>query len=396
MLHNTLGKPVWYRQCGALQDQILETGQLNSFHWDNQTGFKQKLPQQLLQISLDGKTWSSGFPLDQESTQFSFILRNNTKESVPASFVEIVQTKFEGCSSSTVVNIIEKPISSAPFIIRNLVHNKKMLFWQYHNSNVRYELLPDQQMHYTFDDWTKPKKICVAMGPVDSVWSSIKEEWTIDLCHIARPKLFPESQIETSVSLENSVRIFTAKSAQRVVSSEDNVMPQEHRPATWGIQLGAQITELGISVIDATPQELIRLYISGLIWNCETSYETFVTQLNLKYMQVCHVVFVLADNQIDNCLLSPPFPVILQPQKTVTGDFLQVVYMQPNPYSSGNITAIDCCGLMVADSVIKIDAQTVELLWKFFKTSQLSKLLDRYQLICSVLIFLVLRTSINK
>ncbi|CAL5346801.1 unnamed protein product [Camellia sinensis] len=326
-----VGRCLSLRQCDTqMLEWIHPTDPPRHFGWQPSTKLE------LLKVRLDDYEWSTPFSVETEGLM-CVSLKNETKSEQIHLRVEVRSgTK---CSHYEVIfrpNSLSSPYRNCSLFLpvsfrqvdgtsdswRSLLPNSAAsLLWEDLGRRRLLELLVDgtdplKSQTYNIDEISDHQPIHVAGGPSKALCVSILKEEKINVIKLS--DWMPENDAIVNQNVPSSLSQLSGNDFQHRQSNTSNCE----------FHVIIELAELGLSIIDHTPEEILYMSVQNLLLSYSTVLDSGIRKL-LDDVLVYHIC--LSDNgsgddhdddntcgiQVDNQLPLTPMPVLFRPQRVV-------------------------------------------------------------------------------
>ncbi|XP_074383059.1 uncharacterized protein LOC141724723 isoform X2 [Apium graveolens] len=270
---------------------------------------------EMLRLRMDGYSWSTPFSVGTEGVMC--ISLNNA----PAKFPTQLRVEVRSGTKSSRYEVIFRPSSfSSPYRIENHSLFLPIRFQQVDGSSDSWQsLLPNSSASFSWEDLGRPRqlellvdgddrskslKYCideisdhqpvfVSEEPTRVLRINILREDKVNVIKISdwMPENDPEATLSRSTSFSSIPVSENENLQQSTLNSEFHVI--------------FEIAELGLSIIDHTPEEILYLSLQSLLLSYSTGLGSGITRLKLR----------MRGFQVDNQLPLTPTPVLFRPQR---------------------------------------------------------------------------------
>ncbi|GMP76188.1 hypothetical protein CsSME_00032971 [Camellia sinensis var. sinensis] len=280
-------------------------------------GWQPSTKLELLKVRLDDYEWSTPFSVETEGLM-CVSLKNETKSEQIHLRVEVRSgTK---CSH---YEVIFRPNSlSSPYRIENcslflpvsfrqvdgtsdswrslLPNSAASLLWEDLGRRRLLELLVDgtdplKSQTYNIDEISDHQPIHVAGGPSKALCVSILKEEKINVIKLS--DWMPENDAIVNQNVPSSLSQLSGNDFQHRQSNTSNCE----------FHVIIELAELGLSIIDHTPEEILYMSVQNLLLSYSTVLDSGISRLKVRMRGI----------QVDNQLPLTPMPVLFRPQRVV-------------------------------------------------------------------------------
>ncbi|KAI7993232.1 putative vacuolar protein sorting-associated protein 13A [Camellia lanceoleosa] len=309
---NRVGRRLSLQQCDTqMLEWIQPTDPPRHFGWQPFTKLE------LLKVRLDGYEWSTPFSVETEGLM-CVSLKNETKSEQIHLRVEVRSgTK---CSH---YEVIFRPNSlSSPYRIENrslflpvsfrqvdgtsdswrslLPNSAASFLWEDLGRRRLLELLVDgtdplKSQTYNIDEISDHQPIHVAGGPSKALRVSILKEEKTNVVKLS--DWMPENDAIVNQNVPSSLSQLSGNDFQHRQSNTTN----------FEFHVIIELAELGLSIIDHTPEEILYMSVQNLLLSYSTGLDSGISRLKVRMRGI----------QVDNQLPLTPMPVLFRPQRVV-------------------------------------------------------------------------------
>ncbi|KAG9136747.1 hypothetical protein Leryth_004514 [Lithospermum erythrorhizon] len=305
---NRLGCRLCLRQCGTESQECIEpTDPPKQFGW-------QSSKVQLLQLRLDGCEWSAPFSVGIEG-MMSICLRSEAN-----CVISFIRVEVRSGTKSSRYEVIFRPNSySTPYRIENRSLFLAVCFRQVGGtSDSLRRLPPNAAVSFSWEDLGRERMLELLIDGMDPMSA---QKYNIDepsnhqqllengtdsraLCvgvikeekmHVVKIRDWSAKRISRGI-LHSSLSQVTATntSAQQAVSSTE-----------CEFHVIVEVGELGLSIVDHTPEEILYFSIQNLLLSYSTGLGSGVSRIKIRMLGI----------QVDNQLPLTPTPVLFRPNR---------------------------------------------------------------------------------
>jgi vacuolar protein sorting-associated protein 13A/C len=276
---------------------------------------------ELLRLRVDGYKWSKPFSLGTEGVMCAY-LRNETSDAL----MQIRVVVRSGTKSSRYEVIFRASSYSSPYRIENRSMLLPIRFRQVDGSYDSWQLLlPNAAASFMWEDLGRKRVFEIMVDGTDPQ-SSMK--YNIDDIFDHLPTYTdggpPARAMRVTVLKEEKINVVkisdwmpeneppmikrTPSSVSEISTSDSHIQPhhqQQSSTSNCEFHVIVEIAELGISVIDHTPEEILYLSVQSLLLSSSTGLGSGISRFKLR---MCGI-------QVDNQLPLTPMPVLFRPQR---------------------------------------------------------------------------------
>ncbi|XP_031479692.1 uncharacterized protein LOC116250249 isoform X3 [Nymphaea colorata] len=311
VLINRLGRTIALKQCDTQpEDWFHPHHPPKPFQWRSTTR------SELLKMRLEGFKWSTPFSVESEG-----VMCIKLKSDVDSCVMYVRVEVRKGSKISRYQVIICPVSSSSPYRIENQSTFLPIRFRQVNGTDDSWRPLPvNSAVPFFWEDLGRQRLIEVM---IDGAGSMETVKCNIDEPSDPRPLHFSSSSSRAlcvSVLKEESLNVvkFTdwtpSNNVLPVMPRRFEYLPQlsmvNHKESpsdcTFEFHVIIELAELGLSVIDHTPEEIIYLSVQNFLLTYSTDMGSRISRFKLQ----------VAGIQLDNQLPLTPMPVLFRHQKT--------------------------------------------------------------------------------
>ncbi|XP_019431159.1 PREDICTED: uncharacterized protein LOC109338390 isoform X1 [Lupinus angustifolius] len=310
MFVNRVGCSLCLQQCDSQSAVwIHPTDPPKSFQWQSSAKVE------LLKLRIDGCKWSMPFSVSYEG-----VMRISLKKDVGDDPMQLRVSVRSGAKKSRFEVIFRPNSLSSPYRIENrsmflpirfrqvdglgdswqllLPNSAASFLWEDLGRRRLLELLVDgtdpmKSLKYDIDEISDNEPISAADGPTRALRVTIVKEEKINVVKIS--DWMPETE-PTGVLGRRNLSSISDSQKQQLMSISDSEF-----------HINFDLAELGISVIDHTPEEILYLSVQNLVLAYSTGLGSGISRFKLR----------MTGLQVDNQLPLTPMPVLFRPQKAV-------------------------------------------------------------------------------
>ncbi|XP_057959044.1 uncharacterized protein LOC131151699 [Malania oleifera] len=310
---NRIGCSLCLQQCDTHSvEWIHPTDPPKPFGWQSST------KAELLKLQLDGYKWSTPFSVHTEGLMCISLKKDSGTDQV------YLRVEVRSGAKSSRYEVIFRPISlSSPYRIENcsmflpirfrqvdgaidswrslLPNAAASFFWEDLGRQRLLELLidgsdPSKSEMYNIDEISDHQPISVAGGPARAIRVTILKEEKMNVVRISDWMPDNESHVIMSNRLPSSLSQLPR-----------NVSQHQELPSTSNFEfhVNVELAELGLSIIDHTPEEILYLSVQNLLLSYSTGLGSGISRFKLRMSRI----------QVDNQLPLTPMPVLFRPQR---------------------------------------------------------------------------------
>ncbi|XP_048235070.1 uncharacterized protein LOC8261314 isoform X2 [Ricinus communis] len=313
---NRVGFSICLQQCDSqLLEWIRPTDPPKSFGWQSKV--------ELLKLRMDGYNWSTPFSVCSEG-----MMRISLKKYTGEDQMQLRVQVRSGTKNSRYEVIFRPNSSSSPYRIENrsmflpirfrqvdgfsdswkllLPSTAASFLWEDLGRRQLLELFVDgtdssKSLIYNIDEISDNLPIHMGGGPARAIRVTIVKEDRMNVVKICDwlPENEPTAIISKGVPLELSH-----------AGGNDYQQQQFSSGADCEFHVVLELAELGISIIDHTPEEILYFSVQNLLVSYSTGLGSGISRFKLRMHGI----------QMDNQLPLTPMPVLFRPQKVGDGN----------------------------------------------------------------------------
>ncbi|CAN4121397.1 unnamed protein product [Withania somnifera] len=305
---NRVGCSVCLRQCDSQSmEWIHPTDPPRHFSW-------QSNKVELLKLRLDGYDWSPPFSVDSEGVM-CICLKNQTTHNLMHLKVEV----RSGTKSSHYEVILRPNSFTSPYRVENRSFFFPIRFRQVGGANDSWKFLPpNASASFSWEDLGRRRLLEVTIDgsdPAASLTYNIDEIFDHQPNHVSggpKKALHVIIQKEEKVNvvkisdwMPENATILNRNFSLLPTSGTSSVPEQTLSNSESEFHVIVEVAELGLSVIDHTPEEILYLSVQSLVLSYSTGLGSGVSRLKVRMRGI----------QVDNQLPLTPTPVLFRPQR---------------------------------------------------------------------------------
>ncbi|XP_074301933.1 uncharacterized protein LOC141633346 isoform X1 [Silene latifolia] len=307
---NRVGFSVYIQQCGTMSmEYIHPTDPPKPIRWHSSS------KDEFLKLRVDGYKWSSPFSVGSEGVM-SFVLESDAD----GSDMNIRVAVRSGTKSSRYEVIIRPNTLSSPYRIENRsiflpIHFRQVdgptdswrclppnaassYLWEDVGRRRLLELVvdgsdPQRAVKYNIDEVFDHQPMNVGSGPTRAICVAIVKEEKMNIVKISDWMPQDESLSASHQRVPMSVSL---------LSRSD---PEHQSTLNTEFHAVVELSELGLSIIDHTPEEMLYLSVQNLLVSHSSGLGSGTSRFKLKMRGI----------QVDNQLPLTPMPVLFRPQR---------------------------------------------------------------------------------
>ncbi|XP_071698618.1 uncharacterized protein [Rutidosis leptorrhynchoides] len=367
LFYNRAGLSICLQQCDTQSlVWIHPTDAPNTFKW--QTSAKAEL----LKLKTDGYHWSMPFSVATEGWM-RVSLRNETTGKILYLKIEI----RSGTSSR--FDVVFRPNSfSSQYRIENRSMFLPFRFRQIDGSDDSWRcLLPCTSASFLWDDLGRPRILEVMVDGTDTKEST---KYSIDEVRDYQPVQVnggPTKAVRVTVVKEEKMNVvmlrdwmpdnntprarantntnITVSSSSRTTSTNNNNNVQSSSSSDGEFHLTLELAELGLSIIDHTPEEILYLSVQNLVLSHSTGLGSGISRMKLRMRGI----------QVDNQLPLTPMPVLFRPQRIgIEADYILKFSMTQQSDGSLDFRAYPYIGLQGPENSAFLISIHEPIIWR--------------------------------
>ncbi|KAK8671255.1 hypothetical protein V6N13_037855 [Hibiscus sabdariffa] len=306
---NRIGLSLCLQQCDShTEEWIHPTDPPKPFRWQSS-----KL--ELLKLRVDGYNWSTLFSVSSEGVMRVSLKKDNGSDQL---FFKVEVRS--GTKSSRYEVIIRPNSSSSPYRIENRSIFLPIRCRQVHGTSDSWHfLLPNTAVSFLWEDLGRQHLLEILADGTDS---SRSKNYNIDEIsdHLPVDVTGPARALRVTILKEEKVNVVkisdwmpesetSATTGRRIPSSLSDFSRKEshelHSTSECEFHFIFELAELGVSIVDHTPEELLYLSVQNLHLAYSTGLGSGCSRFKLRMSGI----------QMDNQLPLTPTPVLFRPQK---------------------------------------------------------------------------------
>ncbi|XP_051130647.1 uncharacterized protein LOC127251100 isoform X2 [Andrographis paniculata] len=309
---NRVGDSICIQQCDTESLEWLHpTEAPKHFRWHSDKA-------EWLKLRMEGYQWSAPFSIGSEG-QMSICLRSEFGKDLM-----YVSVKVRGGTKSSSYEVIFRPnCFSSPYRIENHSFYLAIRFRQVNGSEESWRLLlPNAATSFSWEDLGREQYLELLLEGDDPMTSQIynideiKDHLPIQVSgghwRGLRVSVIREEKVNV-VKIdwieENEVPILlnrTLSSVQQISDTKSHLQPSSNA-SDCEFHLILEVAELGLSVVDHTPEEILYLSLQNFFLSYSTGLGAGINRLKVR----------MGGIQVDNQLPLTPMPVLFRPQRFV-------------------------------------------------------------------------------
>ncbi|KAI8561923.1 hypothetical protein RHMOL_Rhmol04G0379800 [Rhododendron molle] len=305
---NRVGCRLYLQQCDTQTlEWIHPTDPPKHFRWQSSTKVE------LLKVRLDGYEWSTPFSIETEG-MMCVRLKNETRSEQIHLRVEV-----RSATKNSHYEVIFLPNSlSSPYRIENRSMFLPIRFRQVDGASDSWKsLLPNSAASFLWEDLGRQQLLELLVDGTDPLKS---QKYLIDEISDHQPIYVeggPSKAVRVTIIKEEKTNVIKItdwmpqngaivkqKSPMSVSQVPENDY-QQSNTSNCEFHVIIELAELGLSLIDHTPEEILYLSVQNLLVSYSTGLDSGISRLKVR---MCGI-------QVDNQLPLTPMPVLFRPQK---------------------------------------------------------------------------------
>ncbi|KAL3812236.1 hypothetical protein ACJIZ3_013504 [Penstemon smallii] len=305
MFINRAGCSICMQQCDTqLLEWLHPTDPPKHFGWLSAKA-------EFLKLRMDGYQWSTPFSISSEGLM-SISLRSDSGSDEMHLSVEV-----RGGAKTSRYEVILRPSSfSSPYRIENRSFFLPIRFRQVHSSKDSWRsLLPNAAASFSWEDLGRQRYLELLVDGNDSTTS---QKYDIDEIKDHQPIQVvggPRRGLRVTIIREEKVNVVKisdwmpendaptllnrSPSLQQIYESKSTLASDSE------FHLILEVAELGLSIVDHTPEEILYLSLQNFLLSYSTGLGSGISRLKIR----------MGGIQVDNQLPLTPMPVLFRPQR---------------------------------------------------------------------------------
>jgi len=314
-----------------MQDNLeLEPDSQTPFHWFNGK------EEQLLSITIsqgDKWAWSGGLRLDTVGTHYLKL-----RHMVDNDLEQSVRVEIRDTNESTIILFYSNDPQNLPFHIKNETEYPISIH-QKHPGSKKYTLQTNHDLYYTWDHPFGERQILVQV-------ENTTTEINLNKIKVFKPIKLPNNKIIFPI-----IRAFNGTTRELTFSSS---YTQSRELDTLEFAFDISFSNIGFSLIDDMPQELVYANFKDLHFWTSTSNLTHTTWL------------IIGDVQIDNQHPDTDYEVLLWCDKKRDSQALPFLEYSSVKLNKDNLEYYDLIAFYLNEIYIQLDDKTLVNLHSFY------------------------------
>ncbi|KAL6952989.1 hypothetical protein U1Q18_041399 [Sarracenia purpurea var. burkii] len=309
---NRVGLRLCLQQCDTqMLEWIQPTDPPKHFGWQSSTKVE------LLKVLLDGYEWSTPFSVETEGIMCVSLNNVTRNEQI------YLRVEVRSGTKNSHYEVIFLPNSlSSPYRIENRSMFLHIRFRQVDGASDSWRcLLPNSAASFFWEDLGRQRLLELLVNGDDALKShkynidEISDHQPIYLiggsCKALRVTILKEEKIniiEITDWMPESDAIIKQKNPVSLSPFSGNDY-QQSNTSNCEFHVIIELAELGLSIIDHTPEEILYMSVQNLLLSYSTGLDSGISRLKVRMRWI----------QVDNQLPLTPMPVLFRPQKVVEG-----------------------------------------------------------------------------
>lgn len=311
MFINRIGCSICLQQCDTQSFVwIHPTDPPKPFEWQSSAKVE------LLKLRIDGYKWSTPFSVSYEG-----VMRISLIKDVGDQLMQLRVAVRSGAKRSRFEVVFRPNSLSSPYRVENRSMFLPIRFRQVDGSGDSWKLLvPNSAASFLWEDLDRRRLLELLVDGTDSV-KSVK--YDIDEISDHQPVHVgdgPTTALRVTIVKEEKTNVVkisdwmpetepTGVLSRRHLSSMNDSQKQQLMSITGcEFHINVDLAELGVSIIDHTPEEILYMSIQNLVLAYSTGLGSGISRFKLR---MCGL-------QVDNQLPLTPMPVLFRPQRAVS------------------------------------------------------------------------------
>ncbi|XP_075085926.1 uncharacterized protein LOC107782497 [Nicotiana tabacum] len=307
---NRVGCSVCLRQCDSQSvEWIHPSDPPKHFSW-------QSSKVELLKLRLDGYDWSAPFSVDSEGVMCICL-----KDQITDNLMHLKVEVRSGTKSSRYEVILRPNSFTSPYRVENRSLFFPIRFRQVDGANNSWKFLPpNASASFSWEDLGRRRLLEVLIDgsdPAASLIYNIDEICDHQPIHVSGG---PEKALHVIIQKEEKVNVvkisdwMPESATYAILNRNPSLLPSSGTSSVSQQTLSntesefhfiVEVAELGLSVIDHTPEEILYLSVQNLVLSYSTGLGSGVSRLKVRMRGI----------QVDNQLPLTPTPVLFRPQR---------------------------------------------------------------------------------
>ncbi|KAJ8532740.1 hypothetical protein K7X08_015629 [Anisodus acutangulus] len=336
---------------------------------------------ELLKLQLDGYDWSPPFSVDTEGVM-CICLKNQTTSNLMHLKVEV----RSGTKSSRYEVILRPNSFTSPYRVENRSLFFPIRFRQVDGANDSWKFLPpNASASFSWEDLGRRRLLEVMIDgsdPAASLTYNIDEIFDHQPIHVSGG---PKKALHVIIQKEEKVNVvkisdwMPENATYTILNRNPSLLPSSGTSSVSQQTLSnsesefhviVEVAELGLSVIDHTPEEILYLSVQSLVLSYSTGLGSGVSRLKVRMRGI----------QVDNQLPLTPTPVLFRPQRVgQENDYVLKFSLTQQSNGSLDLCAYPYIGFQGPENsafLIKIHEPIIWRLHGMIQQTNLSRLYD--------------------
>uniref|UniRef100_A0A7N0UXF0 PH domain-containing protein n=1 Tax=Kalanchoe fedtschenkoi TaxID=63787 RepID=A0A7N0UXF0_KALFE len=331
---NRTGVCICLRQCDTSPLERLQPfDSPKSFPWPSSA------KAEFLKLRVEGYGWSSPFTVSTEGLMGIYLEKDSGCERLYLK-VEV----RSGTKGSRYEVVFRRDSFSSPYRIENRSVFLPVQFRQVDGTSESWRsLLPNTAVGFAWEDLGRRRLLEIL---ADGAHSSKSTTYNIDEVYDHQPihiDTGPARALRVTISKEDKINVIKisdwlpenepaaemVRSLSLLSSQNQNDVPHQHSLPTSNIEFHftVEVAELGLSVVDHTPEEILYLSIQNLLVSHSTGLGSGISRFKLRMQGI----------QVDNQLPLSPMPVLFRPQRVGEEDADTILKFSMTMQSNGSL-----------------------------------------------------------
>ncbi|XP_042475866.1 uncharacterized protein LOC122057714 isoform X2 [Macadamia integrifolia] len=308
---NRIGRNLVLQQCGTQSVELIHPNDPpKQFQWQSVAKVE------LLKVCVEGYKWSTPFSIGSEG-----VMCVSMKNDSGSDYMYVRVEVRSGTKHSHYEVVFRPSLLSSPYRIENrsmflpirfrqvdgtsdswwclLPNSAASFLWEDLGRQRLLEIMvdgadPSKSEKYNIDEVADHQPINVSNGPISALHITVLKEEKMNVVKIS--DWMPENGLPA---------VMPTRSSSYLSHMSEFQYQQSHSVADCEFHAIVEFAELGLSIVDHTPEEILYLSVQNLLLSHSTGLGSGISRFKLRM----HAI------QVDNQLPLTPMPVILRPQK---------------------------------------------------------------------------------
>ncbi|XP_058093613.1 uncharacterized protein LOC131239768 [Magnolia sinica] len=332
---NRMGRNLSLQQCGTQSVEWLHpTDSPKMFLWQSTS------KSELLKLRVDGFKWSLPFSIENEGVMCASLKNDVGSDQM------FIRVEIRSGTKSSRYEVVFRPASfSSPYRIENRSMFLPLCFRQAGGTDDSWRSLPpNAAAAYFWEDLGRQRLLEVFVDGTDPLKS---QKYNIDQLSDHEPMPVsgrPVRALRLTIIKEGKMNVVkitdwmpsnetVAIMPRRVQLAVSHLSDTDYKQSTSAAECEfhviVELAELGVSLIDHTPEEILYLSLQNLLLSYSTGLGSGISRFKLRMLGI----------QLDNQLPLTPMPVLFRPQR-FTGQLDYIIKLSMTMQSNG---ALDFC-----------------------------------------------------